>query len=114
MKGLKTYFIPFIGLKQGIHHFTYKIDENFFSCFSDSLIKKGKINVELDFDKKENFFVLNFMIKGTVNVECDRCLDYFDMPISSNNKIVVKYDEELRNQNDQDAFDIIYISRAII
>ena len=33
MKHMKEFTIPFVGLKQGEHHFEYKIDNTFFSHF---------------------------------------------------------------------------------
>ena len=111
MKGLQTYLIPFIGLKQGIHPFNYTINKDFFINFPDSLVQEGSILVDLNFDKKENFFVLDFNIKGIVNVECDRCLDYFDLPVQGQYTIIIKFNDELRNENDMGDSDIIYISR---
>jgi uncharacterized metal-binding protein YceD (DUF177 family) len=33
---------------------------------------------------------LNFSISGTVNAICDKCAEEFDMPIDSENKLIIK------------------------
>ncbi len=42
LKSLRTYSIPFTGLKLGKHHFDYVITNAFFDEFEYSLVKKAR------------------------------------------------------------------------
>jgi len=106
---LKQYRIPFTGLKPGVHHFHFKISEDFFKCFKESEIGKSHVQVDVKFDKKESFFVLDISIGGTIEVDCDRCAEKFNQEILDEERVYVKFDAEARQRQVQDD-DIIYIS----
>lgn len=110
MSTLHHYSIAFVGLKNGIHHFEYKIDKKFFSFFPDSVIKDGNVDVKVEFDKKDSFFVLHFSIDGTVNVPCDRCLELFDLEIFNDFDILVKLEEREGKIGDEE--DVIYLPKT--
>lgn len=77
MKSLQQYSIPYTGLKLGIHEFEFEVNDEFFSAFEYSLVKSGKLKVELDLEKQETMMVLNFHISGEMMLGCDVCLaDY--------------------------------------
>ena len=109
MKGLRDFEIPYIGLKVGIHEFDYDIDGKFFKHFEESPIKDCKVHVRLEFEKKETFFILKFFIDGTVNVECDRCLEPFDKAIFGDFTTYVKFAEDPKKMGDED--EVLFISR---
>lgn len=108
MKDLRAYQIPFVGLKLEEHHFNFVLEDAFFSHFEDSLVKQGKVFVDLIFDKKDRLFVLNFDISGSVASECDRCGQAFDLPIHGNYTMYVKVGDE--REEDKDNEDVIWIS----
>jgi uncharacterized protein len=110
VKKLQEFQIPYVGLKIGMHQFEYQIDSQFFKHFEESLIADCKVNVKVDFEKKETLFILNFFIDGTVNVGCDTCLEPFDKEIFGDFQCLVKFSEELAKGNNDDD-EIIYISR---
>lgn len=109
MKGLREFEIPYVGLKLGVHKFEYDIDAKFFKHFEESLIKECKVNVKLEFEKKETFFIANFFIDGTVKVECDRCLIPFDKEIFGDYVCYIKFAEDPTKMNDEP--EVIYIGR---
>lgn len=108
MKGLREFEIPYVGLKVGIHKFEYDIDGKFFKHFEESLIKECKAHVTLEFEKKETFFILRFFVDGTVNVECDRCLEPFDKSIFGDFTTYVKFSEDPNASSDDE---VLYIPR---
>lgn len=108
MKGLREFEIPFVGLKIGVHRFEYDLDNKFFKHFEDSPIHDCKVHVRLEFEKKETFFILKFFIDGTVNVECDRCLERFDKEIFGDFTCYVKFAEDPTGISDDE---ILYIAR---
>lgn len=97
----KQFSIPFVGLKTGKHQFEYKIDNTFFTEFDYSPVKQGDLTVDLEFNKQETMFVLEFVIKGTVKLTCDRCNEEFDFPVYTTEQIIFKTgDESYENADD--------------
>lgn len=105
MSTLSFYNIAFKGLSQGKHEFEYEIDDRFFAEFEGSLVDDGKVNVHLTLEKQSALLVLWFEIKGTVNVQCDRCLGMYDQPIKSKERIFVKFGEKEFSDGD----DVIWV-----
>ena len=66
LKSLKTYSIPFTGLKLGKHQFDYVITDAFFDEFEYSLVKKADLKCEVELEKQETMLILNFHINGTI------------------------------------------------
>lgn len=105
------YRIPFVGLKLGVHHFTYEIEDEFFAEFENAVLKESKAKVELSFDKKDNFFVLDFFIGGTVMVDCDRCSENFHQELLDEYRVYIKFDDEAKESGEQHE-DVIFISSS--
>ena len=55
MKPLKEFTIPFVGLKEGKHHFDYDIEQTFFEHFEYEDFNQCNIKVDVDFEKKSTF-----------------------------------------------------------
>ncbi|MBI9037351.1 MAG: DUF177 domain-containing protein [Bacteroidales bacterium] len=94
MSALKRYIIQFGGLSIGNHNFEFHVDDAFFENFEYSEIKEGDVFVDVSLEKQETMLILNFSIKGNVNIICDRCSDFFDLPISTNQQLIVKFGDE--------------------
>src|SRR5207244_6811862 len=97
---LKEYSINFGNLKIGKHLYDFEVDDSFFEEFEFSLVKHGKADVRLMIDKqKETFLIFTFDIKGGLNLDCDRCLDEFEMPFESQNRLIVKLEGKKQESN---------------
>lgn len=94
VKDLREYRIPFIGLKNGKHHFNYEVDDSFFSHFPASQVNVAKLFVDLAFDKKERLFILEFDISGTVQTMCDLCGQDFKLPVHGVHTQYIKIGEQ--------------------
>ena len=105
MAELAKYNIAFKGLGQGIHVFEYQIDKRFFDYFSGGIADDGNVTVKVTLEKQSAYMLLLFQVDGTVKVQCDRCLEVYDQPVKSENKIFVKYGEESFNEGD----DVIWV-----
>jgi len=108
MKTLSKYNIVFKGLKTGIHEFNFHIENDLFDYFGKEIINDSDISAKVVLEKQETLIILTFDINGTVNIQCDRCLDYYDQPIKSENKIFVKYEENEDEENE----DVIFIHQG--
>lgn len=107
MEGLVPFTIPIKGLHYGVHQFVFTLDQEFFQCFENSPVTDGQIQATLVFDKRPNLFVLDFSLEGTVPTECDRCLATINLPVSSEQQLLVKLSEEKAGE-DVDA-DVVFI-----
>ena len=88
MSGL--FSIPISGLKEGGHSYNFEIDNKFFELFEESEIKEGELIATVELDKRSTHFDLKFIINGKVRVVCDRCLEMYDQPVETENRILVK------------------------
>ncbi|KQN33960.1 DUF177 domain-containing protein [Pedobacter sp. MC2016-05] len=102
MKPLKQFSIPFTGLKLGVHHFDYELDDRFFNAFEYSLIKSGDLKVELELEKQETMLLLKFKVIGTVNLDCDKCLSEFAYPVNLYERQIVKFAEDELESDDEE------------
>ncbi|WP_442794358.1 YceD family protein [Pelobium manganitolerans] len=93
MKSLKQYSIPFTGLKLGQHQFDYEVDKSFFDEFEYSLVKDGKLKVNLLLEKQETMMLLDFHIKGEIVLNCDKCLADFPKTVETEERLIAKFTE---------------------
>ncbi len=88
------YNIPFFGLKEGKHVFDFEIEREFFEYYNNPEIETGELTVNVELYKQPGLLELGIIIRGTVKLQCDRCLDYFNMPLNYDGKLYVKFGEE--------------------
>lgn len=105
MKPLNQFSIPIQGLKEGVHHFNFNIDQEFFKEFEHSPIQESHFEVQLTLDKRADMLVLDFDFEGRFRTDCDRCLAEINLPVKSSQQLIVKYSEDEREE-----IELIYIS----
>ncbi|GAA4273669.1 DUF177 domain-containing protein [Aquimarina gracilis] len=98
---LKEYTIPFVGLKQGLHQFEYRIDNTFFEHFEYDEFNAAAVKIDLEFNKKTTLLELQFKATGTVNINCDLTNEPFDLPIENDFFLVVKFGDEYNDENEE-------------
>lgn len=101
MKKREDYTIQYIGLATGEHNFSYSVDDRFFSEFENSVVKEGKIDVEVELIKQERVLLLNFSFEGWIRTTCHRCLEEFDLPIVGENRLIVKLGNHAEEESDE-------------
>lgn len=101
MKLLKEYDISFFGLKEGIHYFKYKIENQFFEAFNFNEYLEANIAVDVEFIKKSTLIELNLMAKGTIRVACDVSNELFDQPVKGELSLVIKFGNEYNDDNEE-------------
>ena len=105
MNYLSQYTIPFSGLKEGSHLFDFSANNRFFAGFEESEIEKGEVNIQVKLEKRATYLKLTFMLKGEVELICDRCLEPYSQPIKSSNLMLVKFSETETDDGDE----VIYL-----
>lgn len=104
MNSLNAYSIPLSGLKDGMHQFDYQIDSDFFKQFPETPIAKGVFKVHIDFDKKPTMIDVLIDFQGTMSTPCDRCLVDMQLPIAGQERLLVKYSDDSKEDTE-----VVYI-----
>lgn len=99
---MDNYIIEIRGLKTGKHNYKFIVSDDFFNKYKESEIKKGKVLIDVEMNLIKDLISLNILIKGDVQIQCDRCLDYFYHPISYKTKLFVEFGVENSDISDVD------------
>ena len=97
----KEFYVPFSGLKQGKHQFTYEIDNTFFESFEYSEFNAAKIVLGVLMNKTSTMLEFELNAKGIVNVNCDISSEPYDETISANLNLIVKFGNDFNNEDDE-------------
>jgi uncharacterized metal-binding protein YceD (DUF177 family) len=113
MSRRREFEIAFVGLKPGVHEFSYPINDKFFEPFDEQDFRNCKANVKLSLDRKSSFMLLKFEIGGAMEVICDRCNNDLPFELWDEFNITVKMVEEPELMNDQEEDpDVYYIGKT--
>lgn len=104
MKIENQYIIPFKGLKEGIHEFSFSLSGEFFEKYEKLDVSGGDVIALVKLRKNSNFLELEIDMKGEIGVPCDRCLEYFDMPVNYTGHLIVRYSETEKEPDDEVIF----------
>lgn len=99
MKKREDYTIHYIGLAKGEHQFSYSVDDLFFNEFENSVVKKGKVSVEVELTRQERMLLLAFRFEGWLRMICHRCLEEFDYPVVGENRLIVKLGDHAEEES---------------
>jgi uncharacterized metal-binding protein YceD (DUF177 family) len=91
---MKKMVIDIYRMHNKLHHFDFKIDDEFFKDLDQDLVESGKLLAKIELDKNDAFIQMNLNIEGSVLLTCDRSLDLFDYPIEENRQIIFKYGDQ--------------------
>ncbi len=91
---LDKYTIDVKGLSDGEHTFNFPVEDRFFSIFPNEDTNEGTLEVIITLNKEVNTMVMGFNITGNVKVKCDRCLEYIDLPIETEETLFFRFGEE--------------------
>jgi hypothetical protein len=56
--------LQFSGLKDGLHEYSYKVSNEFFESFENTLVSGGNVDVKLELDKHPDHLNLHFTYTG--------------------------------------------------
>lgn len=97
----KEFDIPFSGLKEGKHGFSYNIDNTFFDSFGYDDFNATDINVKVVLNKMSTIMELDFEATGNVNVDCDITSEPYNQPINADSRLIVKFGGEYNDEDDE-------------
>jgi len=99
------FIIPFKGLALGEHSFHYEIDAAFFAELDYAELQNAEVSVDLQLERQERMLILDFDIRGSIEVECDRCLEPFPFPVEGQRQLIIQFGDHYEEEDD----DIIVI-----
>ena len=113
MSNRREFEIAFVGLKPGVHEFSYAVDDRFFEEYNDQDFRHAQAVVKLLLEKSNGFMILRFEIGGKAEVTCDRCNNNLPIQLFDEFTVTVKMidDPEVMNEQEEDP-DVYYISRG--
>lgn len=101
MKYLSKYDIAFKGLKEGKHQYEFDIDEKFFEKFEYSEVSKGFLKAEVTLNKQSTLMILEMAVEGTVELLCDRCLEFYQQEVENKSNMYIKFGIEAEDMSDE-------------
>lgn len=113
MHNRREYEIAFVGLKPGLHHYSYEIDDQFFEGYDQQDFRAVKATIKLDLEKAAGFMRLRFDVGGQLQISCDRCNNELPFQLFEQFNLTVKMvdEPEVMNEQEEDP-DVYYISKG--
>ena len=98
--------LPVGDLENGKHEFDFRLKEDFFDTVEDSEVHGGDVSVEIDIEKSESYLNIDIRFDGTLNVDCDRCLDEMSVEVEGEDTLSVRFVERIPDDGQED---VIYL-----
>jgi uncharacterized metal-binding protein YceD (DUF177 family) len=96
---LKQFDVSFGGLALGKHQFDFEVDNKFFASFEQHDVHQGSFTVKVQLTKQTHLLTFDFTITGSLIVECDRCIENFELPISTVEQMLVKFGDHAMEED---------------
>jgi uncharacterized metal-binding protein YceD (DUF177 family) len=101
LKLINQYIIPLKGLKDGEHKFEFALNDKFFEKHEVLEAHSGEIIAKVILTKKTQLLTLKTGINGFLEIQCDRCLEFFNFPVNYNGNLVVRLSEKVDESTDE-------------
>ena len=92
--------LPYIGMKDGFHRYTFSAGNDFFAAFPNSPVTDGFFEIAVDVDKRPGLSELTFDVRGHVAAICDRCLADIKLPAQGMYNILVKVGNDMSDDDE--------------
>lgn len=101
MDPLKDHTIPFTGLKDGSHAFTFQLGPDFFAAVGDEEFEGGDVAVQVRLDKTSTMLVTNIHVEGPVQVRCDHCNATMDLVLKGDQRQIFQLHGDPSEDDDE-------------
>ena len=91
MCSLEQFKIDLKVLTDEVTTFEFDLGKDYFAALDTTEVESGLLHVSLSIRKASGFFDLQFHTVGTVDIQCDRCLDLMEQPIETDNRLTAKF-----------------------
>jgi uncharacterized protein len=103
----RKYSLNIARLSPGQHEEQFDIDDDFFQHFDRSLIEAGQVKVKVKIMKYETHLDVRFYFDGELMLPCDRCMELYPQPISTEHRIFYSFDPDM----DFEGYEVMHIDR---
>lgn len=100
MCGLESFKIDLKGLKDSSATFCYDLNDDYFKAVDGPEVRSGAVRVTVSVTKTAGVYELDFHTEGTVNIQCDICLDDMQQPVCADNRLLARLGEEYSEDDD--------------
>ena len=90
MSSRREFEIAFVGLKPGVHEFSYEVNDRFFEEYHEQDFRNAQAKVRLLLEKNNGFMILRFEIGGKTDVICDRCNNNLPLQLFDEFTVTIK------------------------
>lgn len=97
---LNTYKVELKNMRDDSCLYEYTLDNQFFTNIEAPDIREGSLTVTLSVKKTGDAYALNFHTEGSVTVPCDRCLDDLELPVETDDSLIVKLGTDFSEEED--------------
>ena len=94
------------GIELGMHCFSISCTKEFFVSAGIESIQDGNVDLRVEMKKSEKMIDFKCHFEGEVVAECDRCLAPVNLPLSFDERLVVKLvsEKSLEEERDDDVW----------
>jgi uncharacterized protein len=103
------FIIRIRNLRNGIQSFNYHIEGNFFREFGNTQILDACLDAAVEVEKGSGWMKIQCAVRGTVTVECDRCLDDLVLPIDFKSNLAVKFAKTGENEEEESSDEMMIL-----
>ena len=98
---MASYKLPLKSLSFGIQEFKYHLNTQFFAEMEAIDVHAGDIEAVVVVDRKsDDLYQLDFTLKGTLSITCDRCLDDMEHEVDTTYRLSVKEGDDYDDSRD--------------
>ena len=101
-----TYAFEIPKLGRGTHRFDFLVEDDFFQRVEEPLVLGGRVQVALSVEKNARLMVMIYRFSGVLRLECDRCLQTFDMKIDFSKRVVYSFEAYPIGLEEEDVYEI--------
>lgn len=99
---MNPYIICFHSISGEQDSFSYHLDSSFWDLVESSEVREGELDAKIEVKKLcGRSFELLIFIKGEVELLCDRCLEPLQLPVDMEERLLVKFGPEFRDEGDE-------------
>lgn len=97
-----NYIIPLDGLACGKSHYEWVVDKQFFDSFDNTEVLDAELVAKAIAEKSGMKVKLDCSLRGSITVACDRCLEAVEMPVDTEFRLTLQYNEEESGEPDRE------------
>ena len=95
--------IRFSGLKPGVYNYGFTLADEFFEAWENDEIEGGNVKIDVKMERRDQLLLLEFTLRGEVEVLCDRCLGRLTVPIEGREHLTVSFSDTATTDDEEQA-----------